>query len=42
MSSYQIMDDIALIVEGDNENGIWLYFEVGFVIESENCCYTVA
>jgi GNAT superfamily N-acetyltransferase len=35
------MDCINLIVDGDNENAIRLYLDLGFNIETENCCYTV-
>lgn len=35
------IDCIQLIVDGDNENAIHLYLELGFVLESENCCYTL-
>lgn len=30
---------IDLIVDGDNKNAISLYLDMGFTIESENCCY---
>ena len=31
---------VDLIVDGDNDNAILLYLDLGFVVESENCCYT--
>ncbi len=34
-------ESVDLIVEGDNENAIRLYLNLGFAVESENCCYTV-
>lgn len=30
---------VNLIVDGDNENAIHLYLDMGFEIKSENCCY---
>ncbi|BCK01149.1 GNAT family N-acetyltransferase [Anaerocolumna chitinilytica] len=30
---------VELIVDGDNENAIHLYLDMGFDIKSENCCY---
>jgi len=35
------MDYVDLIVDSDNENAIKLYLDLGFVVESENCCYTI-
>lgn len=29
------------IIVGDNENAIHLYLDLGFEVESENCCYTM-
>lgn len=33
------MDYVDLIVDCDNENALHLYLDLGFKIESENCCY---
>ncbi len=34
-------DRVDLIVDGDNENAISLYLQLGFVVEGENCCYVL-
>lgn len=33
------IEEIELIVDGDNETAISLYLSLGFIIKSENCCY---
>ena len=33
------IEEIELIVDGDNENAISLYKSLGFAVNAENCCY---
>lgn len=33
------IEEIELIVDGDNETAISLYLSLGFTIKAENCCY---
>ena len=35
------VEEIELIVDGDNEIAISLYLSLGFTIKAENCCYVV-
>lgn len=34
-----VIEEIELIVDGDNDTAISLYQSLGFIIKAENCCY---